>query len=205
MGLKTKPTIFTRAIAEAHGHLKHSSEAEHDLGHAKRVAADARQIAQILNYPQPDLLEVCGWWHDVGRLIDPPRHETISARMLRDCLQRLGADAALAQRAHDAVVAHGLDMQPETLAGQIIRDCDKLEYIAIKRWETCLNNHYPHRLVTAARNYQKLPGLLQLQPTKELYEQRLPQFQRYQATSQTAAGFLRPIHPPTNARTASAS
>lgn len=195
-GLKTKPIIFNRAIVEAQEHLKRSSEDEHDFGHARRVAANARWLGQVLDHPQLDLLEVCGWWHDVGRLIDPPRHEAISARMLRDCLQRLGADAALAQDAHEAIIAHGLDMHPQTLAGQIIRDSDKLEYIAIERWETCLNNSCPHRLATAARNYHKLPDQLQLQPAKELYKQRLPQFQRYQTTSPAAAGFLRPLHSP---------
>lgn len=180
MALKTKnELIFESAISEAQYYLSRCKDKKHDLGHAERVARDARQIGESLKSNDLKLLEVCGWWHDVGRLIDTPNHEAISAHMLRCCLDRMGTEEEICERAFKAVVSHGRKMHPATLEGKIIRDADKLEYISVERWQTCIKNGCTKRLNSSSLEFGNLSRLLELEPSRQLYRQRIDNFREY--------------------------
>lgn len=62
--------------------LQKCDDKAHDANHAERVANDSILLGKSLSYPNLQLLELCGWWHDAGRTIQDSKHEIISAKML---------------------------------------------------------------------------------------------------------------------------
>lgn len=171
--------ILNRAIQEAQIYLRYSTDPANDYGHGQRTAENARVIGKMMGFTDVKMLETCGWWHDVGRLIDPPNHERVSAQMLRVCLRRLGASSELSDKAYSAIVSHGKYMQPETIEGNIVRDADKLEYISIERWEACLRHQHENRLVAYISLLAEFPDFLALEPSRELFDQRMQTFHTY--------------------------
>jgi HD superfamily phosphodiesterase len=111
---------YKNSIAEAERLLSHSRDAGHGLGHARRVAKDARAIAASLGYEDLDLIEACAWWHDVGRLYNTD-HEKLSARLMSQDLKMRGVDYKTRRKAYKAVYKHRWDMEPSTIEGKIIK------------------------------------------------------------------------------------
>ena len=105
----------------------------HDKEHARRVARDAHKIAVELGYTDPDLIEVCAWWHDVGRLYQND-HEKLSAHLLSRDLKTRAVSLSTRRKAYKAVYKHRWDMEPSTIEGKIIKDADKLDFLSTERW-----------------------------------------------------------------------
>lgn len=175
----TTTSLLQESIAEARAHLNFITDSVHDVGHARRTAENAAAIGEAMGYKNLELLELCGWWHDVGRLIDPPDHERISAELARSSVIRLGGDQQLGQCVHQAIAHHKWSMNPTTLEGQIVRDADKLDWLACERWETCIHAQQADHLCTSASMLPQLYDLLELAPSKQLYKQRIQSFTAY--------------------------
>lgn len=168
--------MYSNLTLSAKTLLLEASDKAHDVLHAQRVAENARIIADELEYGNADLLELCGWWHDVGRLIDNANHEKISADMLKKELLSEGFDETTASTAYQSVVFHKWNMKPETIEGQIIRDADKLDFISIERWNACLSAGQYEHLNDISELLPALRGMLHFPESKMLYDNRISSF-----------------------------
>jgi len=168
--------MFKDSILEAKRLLANSKDKAHDIEHAHRVSEDCVRIGKSLGYENLNLLELCGWWHDVGRLINDDNHENISANMLKSDLLTRGYDGKTAQTAYDAIVFHKWSMNPKTLEGDIVRDADKLDFISIERWRACIESSQLKHLKDIKALLNKLPELFALDESKNLFTQRFEIF-----------------------------
>ncbi|CAN5669002.1 HD domain-containing protein [soil metagenome] len=171
--------LLSRSMDEAQNYLRQIDDVAHDIGHGRRTAQNAVIIGHAMGYENLDVLALCGLWHDVGRLIDPPDHERISAEMARDSVKRLGADGELCSTVYRAIVNHKYSMVPETLEGHIVRDADKLDWLSCERWEACISVGQEEHLCTSASRLPQLYDYLKLAPSQRLYEARIEEFMSY--------------------------
>lgn len=173
--------MIEELIFQARSLLKQSTDKAHDINHAMRVAQDAKTLAKQLDYPRPELVELCGWWHDVGRLSQNEGHEEISAKLLRDELANLKMNED-SNIVFDAIRFHRWDMTPLTIEGQIVRDADKLDFISPARWDACIKAHQFEHLSDIRALLPKLSSMFYLQESKRLYRERLPDFLSHRYT-----------------------
>ncbi len=168
--------MFEESIEEAKRLLSKTNDIAHDIGHAQRVAENAALIGKELSYKNIEFLRLCAWWHDVGRIVSDEGHEEISANMLKQDLLKRGSGSIISQRAYDAIVFHKWSMKPSTIEGNIIRDADKLDFISIERWQSCLNHKQLKHLEDIKELLEQLPKLLSLKVSRMVYKKRLPIF-----------------------------
>lgn len=106
----------------------------HDFGHVDRCASTAALLSSVYPYAHTAVVEICAWWHDIGRLSGPTHHEARSADMLGQELLRAGVDESVVPDFTQAVAFHKWSMRPTSLEGKIVRDADKLDTISAERW-----------------------------------------------------------------------
>lgn len=164
------------SIQTAQSLLSETEDKAHDINHAERVAKNARCIGQQLDYPNIALLELCGWWHDVGRTVKDEGHEKISADMLREDLSQRGSNNTDVNIAYKAIVFHKWNMSPTTLEGNIIRDADKLDFISTERWRACMEAGQLQHLQDMKALVDQLPKLLVLKESRNMYSERVKAF-----------------------------
>jgi HD superfamily phosphodiesterase len=155
--------------------MKTTKDVGHDFGHAQRVARDVRLIGEKLGYEDVDLLEVCAWWHDVGRLYHPD-HEKLSAKLMIYDLKKRGVDYWTRREAYKAVYKHRWDMEPKTMQGQIIKDADKLDFISVERWNQRVA---AHDMKSNHRNLSRLPYVRKhfyFDISRQLFDKRIGKF-----------------------------
>lgn len=170
--------MFETSINEAKKLLSKTDDRAHDINHARRVSENAVSIGKRLDHKNIELLELCGWWHDVGRTIRDAGHEKISAEMLYKDLIKRQKDIKLSKSAYDAIVFHRWDMNPQTLEGKIIRDADKLDFISIERWQACIEHGQFKHLRDMKTLLDQLPDLLKLDVSVEIYLKKIIMFKK---------------------------
>lgn len=166
---------YKNSILEAQQLLKKTHDVGHDFGHSRRVAQNARLIGEKLGYKDIDLLEVCGWWHDIGRLYNPD-HEKLSAKLMSRDLKKRGVDFRVRRQAYKAVYKHRWDMDPKTMQGMIIKDADKLDFISVERWR---QREAAGDMKSNRRNLEMLPYVrmhFYFDETRQIFDERLAVF-----------------------------
>ena len=126
---------------------------EHNEEHIKDVLKFITEL--ISNLEEEFDAEVCiisAFWHDVGRLTKEEGHEQLSAEMLKNEMIKLNYSNELIDKCYNAIPYHKWNMTPHTIEGKILKDADKLAWIGIGRWKTCLENN------------QKLDAIIELLP-----------------------------------------
>lgn len=165
---------YKKSMQEAKKIMQEIADKSHDFEHAKAVARNSILISKKLRYANIDLLKLAAWWHDTGRLYQED-HEKISAKMAKENLLFLGASKEDVQEIYDAIRFHKWNMKPKTLAGKIIRDADKLDFLSISRWKNSKNsnNKYANSISPILPN---LRLLLSLEISKKIFDKRIKTF-----------------------------
>lgn len=134
-------------------YMNNINDCEHDINHMNDVVFYTKELIKQLNI---DInLDVCiigSYWHDVGRIRLNSGHEKLSAQMLKEVMEKYNYDKNLIEDCYKAIENHKWNMKPETIEGYIIKDADKLAWLGIRRWKSCL------------KNKQKLDELIELIP-----------------------------------------
>ncbi len=147
------------------------TDSEHDSKHIEDVISNIYKLTSKLKIDFD--LEVCilsAYWHDVGRTIQGPGHEKISAKMLETELKKSGYSDDFINKCYNAIEFHKWNMNPKTIEGLILKDADKLAWLGIGRWESCLSNK--QRLDEIMNLLPKLRNeILYFEESKEIYDE----------------------------------
>ena len=170
---------FEKSIEEAKKFISEIEDTAHNFTHIKSVVEFAIKIAEEYAEVDTDLIEVAAWWHDVGRLYHEI-HEKLSAEMAYESLKNLNVEIKICQKVYDAIVFHKWSMQPQTIEGEIIRDADKLDFISIPRWKSCLENNNLEALQDLSDLLYRLRNeFLHLEISKNLYDIQIIKFREF--------------------------
>ncbi|MES2667324.1 MAG: HD domain-containing protein [Pseudomonadota bacterium] len=119
--------------AEVLRHWAGQSDGAHDLGHLRRVWANAQTIARAMGGADMDVLCAACFFHDVVNLPkDAPDRATASARSAEVAVAYLRGAGFAAHKldavAH-AIAAHSFSaaIPPQTTEAKIVQDADRLE------------------------------------------------------------------------------
>lgn len=92
--------------------------------------------------------------------------------MLKEEMEKLGYDDEMIEKCYQAIYKHGWKKEPETLEGVIIRDADKIDFVGIGRWKTCIETNCRFRKIL-----QLLPTMrkeiLKLDCSKEIFDREI--------------------------------
>jgi putative nucleotidyltransferase with HDIG domain len=170
---------FKKSIKEAKEIISKIKDSAHNYSHFKSVIKFAIKITKEYKDVDVDLIKVASWWHDVGRLYSK-NHEKLSAEMAYKSLKKLNVETVICQKVYDAIIFHKWSMQPQTIEGKIIRDADKLDFISVIRWESCLNNNNIEALQDLSKLLPKLKNeLLYLNISKKIYDKQIIKFKKF--------------------------
>jgi putative nucleotidyltransferase with HDIG domain len=171
---------FKEAVQEAKRLNSQIDDSAHNFDHTESVVGLALKITEEYPEVDSDLIQVAGWWHDVGRLYDNENHERVSAEMARDYLKEMKAEEEICEKVYSAIVFHKWSMSPETIEGEIIRDADKLDFISIKRWAFCLEDNNMKVLNDICVRLPKLRDeLLHLDVSRKIYDEKITIFNKF--------------------------
>ena len=161
---------YEKLINKAKTYMKRTKDYEHDINHIYDVV---NYTKQLLNSVSLDVnKEVCiisAYWHDVGRIQQNEGHEKISAQMLKDEMIENGYNNQFINECYLAIENHKWNMFPKTNEGLIIKDADKLAWIGIERWKSCLKNN--QKLDEIIKLLPKLKkDILYFKESKDIYD-----------------------------------
>lgn len=144
---------YKKIIDIAKKYMSSIEDYEHDINHMNDVIFYTKELISKLNIEcNYDTLIISAYWHDVGRIKKNDGHEKISAEMLKKTMEKNKYDNKMIKDCYKAIENHRWNMSPETIEGLIIKDADKLAWLGIGRWKSCL------------KNKQKLDELVELLP-----------------------------------------
>jgi len=170
---------FQESIEEAKNHILKIKDSAHDGMHIRGVVNFALKIAKEIPEVDPQIIEVSGWWHDVGRLFGEA-HEKISAKMAYECLSKKGVPELICQKVYDTIIFHAYSMSPNTIEGEIIRDADKLDFLSIEKWKYCIKDKNIYALSDIARLLPRLRNeFLHLEVSKKIYDSLINDFIKF--------------------------
>lgn len=171
---------FIKSIEEAKKLASLINDSSHNLIHVKSVVKSAIEISKKYSEVDSDLIQVGAWWHDVGRLYLDQGHEKLSAEMASNFLQNLDIDLKICKTVYNVIIFHKWIMQPQTIEGEIVRDADKLDYISILRWKSCLKDNNIQALQDITDLLPKLRNeILHLEISKKIYDEKIIKFKKF--------------------------
>lgn len=133
---------YEKIINKAKEYMSTITDHEHDINHMYDVVNYTKQLLDsIILDVNKEVCIISAYWHDVGRTIKNEGHEKISAQMLKEEMIKIGYDSGLINECYLAIENHKWNMQPTTIEGLIVKDADKLAWLGIGRWKSCLNNN----------------------------------------------------------------
>lgn len=146
---------------------------EHDLGHVEDVVFYIKKLMSCLKKKfDPEVCLLSAYWHDVGRTIKPENHEIRSAEMLKEELTKRNFDEEFIDKCYFAIKNHKYSMTPSTIEGKIVRDADKLAWIGLGRWESCVA--HKQSLDNIANLLPKLRNeVLTFEESKKIYDEEI--------------------------------
>ena len=132
---------YHELIQKAKEYMKNITDYEHDISHMYDVVNYTKELLNSIELDvDKDVCVISAYWHDVGRIKINEGHEKLSAQMLKEEMINRGDDNKFISKCCLAIENHKWNMQPTTTEGLIVKDADKLAWIGIGRWNSCLKN-----------------------------------------------------------------
>lgn len=132
---------YHELIQKAKEYMRKITDYEHDISHMYDVVNYTKELLNSIELDvDKDVCVISAYWHDVGRIKINEGHEKLSAQMLKEEMINRGYDNKFISKCCLAIENHKWNMQPTTTEGLIVKDADKLAWIGIGRWNSCLKN-----------------------------------------------------------------
>ena len=132
---------YHELIQKAKEYMKNITDYEHDISHMYDVVNYTKELLNSIELDvDKDVCVISAYWHDVGRIKINEGHEKLSAQMLKEEMINRRYDNKFISKCCLAIENHKWNMQPTTTEGLIVKDADKLAWIGIGRWNSCLKN-----------------------------------------------------------------
>lgn len=160
-------------IEIAKKYMQRIQDPEHDMGHIEDVILYTKKLLDTLKEElDKEVCIISAYWHDVGRVRRKEGHEKLSADMLKETMKELGYEESLIQKCYLAIKNHKWNMVPNTKEGLVIKDADKLAWLGMNRWKSCLEHH-----VALQEIIEQLPRLrneiLYFEESRKIYDQEI--------------------------------
>lgn len=169
---------YKNLISIAKDYMSKVDDPKHSTTHMESVV---KYVKEILEFEKTADKEVCilsAYWHDVGRLHGEKGHAGLSAEMMQEEMKKQNYDEEFIEKCVKAISNHGWYETPETLEGIIIRDADKIDFVGIPRWKSCIENDCQFKKIL-----DLLPTLrkdiLRLECSREIYDREVGILIRY--------------------------
>lgn len=125
----------------AQKYMSSITDNEHNINHMMDVVNYTKELLELISEDiDREVCIISAYWHDVGRIKLTNGHEKLSAEMLKNELERCGYDKSFIKKCYKAIENHKWNMTPKTIEGLIVKDADKLAWLGIGRWMSCLNS-----------------------------------------------------------------
>ncbi len=172
---------YKKLIDLAKKNMLQSQDYEHDLGHIEDVVYYVKKLLSTLKVNAD--AEVCilsAYWHDIGRLQSAKNHEKISAEMLQNQLEKQNFEKSFIEKCYAAIENHKYNMTPMTVEGKILKDADKLAWLGLRRWKSCLKNK--QKLDSIINLLPKLRNeILFFEESKKIYDEEIVKLTQFLA------------------------
>ncbi|MBT8384487.1 MAG: HD domain-containing protein [Bacteroidia bacterium] len=98
----------------------------HNISHTKRVVDFIREISEFEKIAKKDIqiLELAGWFHDVGYINGNDDHEINSAKIARDFLEKEKTSSATIEKVKNCILITTNTEEPKNIFEKIILDAD---------------------------------------------------------------------------------
>jgi len=138
------------------------TDASHGLLHAGRVVMYSLKIADNYLEADQEVIEIAGWWHDVGRIYSDKGHQLKSAEMAEAELPDFGYSKDFSREVYKAIVDHSSHAKelPKNIEGKLIKDADKLEFLTLERWRETIDAGLYHYIDMAIDDIPKIRNKL---------------------------------------------
>ena len=154
-------------------------DSEHDINHMYDVVENTKIILDRLE--EKVNIEACiigAYWHDVGRTIVQVGHEEMSTNMLKKEMIKLNYDNEFIVLCCEAIINHKWNKIPNTIEGWVVKDADKLGFISLGRWKSCIDNK--QNLDSIMESLPNLKNkILHFDVSKEIYEEKIVELVRF--------------------------
>lgn len=141
MNYETIENKYKNIIEIAKNYMSTITDPEHDINHMNDVVRYTKELLDILDDNiNKEVCIISAYWHDVGRIKTILGHEELSAKMLKQEMEKYNYDNQLISSCFKAIEKHKWDMSPDTKEGLVIKDADKLAWLGKGRWISCINN-----------------------------------------------------------------
>ena len=129
-------------ISKAKSYMSSIEDKMHDISHMEDVVLYTKKLLEVLDLDvDKEVCIISAYFHDVGRIKLNDGHEKLSADMLKEEMEKLGYDESFIDKCYQAVVYHKWNMEPKTLEGKIVKDADKIGFIGLNRWKSCIESN----------------------------------------------------------------
>jgi hypothetical protein len=96
--------------------------------------------------------------------------------LLKKDLIKRGANIQTIDYVDSAIRFHKWTMTPKSAEGWALRDADKLDFISIERWKSCLDTHQLEHLKAIKILLPLLRDNLHYEISKRIYDERIEAF-----------------------------
>ena len=131
-----------KLIKSCYSFMDKVDDPEHDINHINDVIENTIILSELLQVEfDKEICIIAAYWHDVGRIEKNEGHEKLSAEILKKEMLKLNYNENFINKCYSAIEFHKWDMTPETIEGKILKDADKLAWLGINRWSSCIKNN----------------------------------------------------------------
>lgn len=169
---------YSKLIKKAIEIMDKVPDPKHSISHMESVVKYTKEILSVELGADIEVCILSAYWHDVGRFKGEKGHALLSAEMLKQELIKENYNKGFIEKCYLAIYKHGWEEQPETVEGKIIKDADKIDFVGISRWKSCIENNCKlYEILDLLPTLRK--NIFEFEISKEIFDREIGILVRY--------------------------